>query len=38
MLALATTAIAWLIFVVTLIGWVIYYFANRRSAQPELGS
>ena len=38
MLALATTAIAWVIFLVTLIGWVVYYFANRRAAQPELGS
>src|SRR5436190_23806703 len=38
MLALATTAIAWVIFAITLIGWVVYYFANRRSAQPELGS
>ena len=38
MFALATTAIAWLIFVVTLIGWIVYYFANRNSARPELGS
>jgi mono/diheme cytochrome c family protein len=38
MLAVATTAIAWVIFAITLIGWVVYYFANRRSAQAELGS
>lgn len=38
MFALATTAIAWLIFAITLLGWVVYYFANRRSAQAELGS
>ncbi|MEX0848208.1 MAG: cytochrome c [Ilumatobacteraceae bacterium] len=38
MFALATSAIAWLIFFVTLIGWVVYYFANRKSAGPELGS
>ena len=38
MIALATTAIAWVIFVVSLIGWVIYYFANRSAAQAELGS
>jgi mono/diheme cytochrome c family protein len=38
MFAVATTAIAWVIFVITLLGWVVYFFANRRSAQPELGS
>jgi mono/diheme cytochrome c family protein len=38
MLAVATTAIAWVIFTITLLGWVVYYFANRRSAQPELGA
>ena len=38
MIALATTAIGWLIFVVSVLGWVIYYFANRKSARPELGS
>ena len=38
MIALATTAIGWVILVVSLIGWVIYYFANRKSARPELGS
>jgi mono/diheme cytochrome c family protein len=38
MFALATSAIASIIFLVTLIGWIIYYFANRRTAAPELGS
>jgi mono/diheme cytochrome c family protein len=38
MLAVATTAIAWVIFVITLLGWVVYFFANRRAAQPELGA
>jgi mono/diheme cytochrome c family protein len=38
MIALATTAIGWVILVVSLIGWVVYYFANRKAARPELGS
>ncbi|MCU1360507.1 MAG: hypothetical protein JWN99_1796 [Ilumatobacteraceae bacterium] len=38
MLAVATTAIAWVIFVIVLLGWVVYFFANRRAARPELGS
>lgn len=38
MLAASTTAIGWVIFAVTMLGWVIYYFANRRSVQAELGS
>jgi mono/diheme cytochrome c family protein len=38
MISLATTAIGWVILVVSLIGWVVYYFANRKSARPELGS
>ncbi len=38
MIALATTAIGWVILVVSLIGWVAYYFANRNSARRELGS
>ncbi len=38
MFALATTAIAWVIFAIISLGWVLYYFANRRSAGPELGS
>jgi mono/diheme cytochrome c family protein len=36
--AVATTAIAWVIFTIMLIGWVVYTFANRRAARPELGS
>jgi mono/diheme cytochrome c family protein len=38
MLAVATTAIAWVIFIIVLVGWVVYFFANRRSAQAELGA
>ncbi len=38
MIALATTAIGWIILVVSLLGWVAYYFANRNAAKPELGS
>jgi mono/diheme cytochrome c family protein len=38
MIALATTAIGWVILVFSLIGWVLYYFANRSAARPELGS
>jgi mono/diheme cytochrome c family protein len=38
MIALATTAIGWIILVVSLLGWVVYYFANRNAAKPELGS
>jgi mono/diheme cytochrome c family protein len=34
----ATTSIAWVIFAITLIGWVVYFFANRRASRPELGS
>ncbi len=38
MLAASTTAIGWVIFTIITLGWVLYYFANRRSAQAELGS
>jgi len=38
MLAVATTAIAGVIFVIIVVGWVVYFFANRRAARPELGS
>ncbi len=38
MLAASTTAIGWVIFTIIALGWVLYYFANRRSAQAELGS
>ena len=38
MIALATTAIASVIFIGSLIGWVVYYFANRKAARAEIGS
>ncbi len=38
MIALATTAIGWVILVISLLGWVGYYVANRNAARPELGS
>ena len=38
MFALATTAIAWVIFAAVALFWVAYYFANRNSARAELGS
>ena len=38
MLALTTTSIAWLIFVVILVGWLVYAFLNFRQARDELGS
>jgi mono/diheme cytochrome c family protein len=34
----STTAIAWVIFLVILIGWIAYIVANRRAAREELGS
>ena len=34
----STTAIAWVILLVTLIGWIIYIVANRKAARPELGA
>src|SRR3954447_26187916 len=38
MLAYSTTSLAVIIFFVIVIGWIIYAFASRKSAQPELGS
>jgi mono/diheme cytochrome c family protein len=38
MMALAATSIGWVIFTISLVGWVAYYFLNRRAARPELGS
>ncbi|MFM2073248.1 MAG: hypothetical protein RLZZ623_3512 [Actinomycetota bacterium] len=38
MLAVSTSAIAAVIFVITVIGWIVYFFANRKAARPELGS
>jgi mono/diheme cytochrome c family protein len=34
----ATTNIAWIIGVIFTLGWVAYYFFNRQSAKPEIGS
>ena len=38
MLALTTTSIAWFLFVVIVVGWLVYAFLNIRQARPELGS
>lgn len=38
MLALTTTSIAWLLFAVILVGWLVYLFFNIRSSRDELGS
>ncbi len=38
MLALSTTSIAWLLFVVIFVGWIVYAFFNIRSSRDELGS
>ena len=38
MIALNTTAIAWVIFVVISVGWVAYYFLNKGVSRAELGS
>ncbi len=38
MIALNTTAVAWVLFTVILIGWIIYFFLNKSSARDELGS
>lgn len=38
MLALTTTSIAWVLFAVILIGWLVYLFFNIRSSRDELGS
>ena len=38
MFALATTAIAWVIFIAVLIFWIVYFFANKRTSRAELGS
>ncbi|MEI8238591.1 MAG: cytochrome c [Actinomycetota bacterium] len=38
MIALNTTAIAWVIFAVITIGWIAYYFLNNAGAKKELGS
>jgi mono/diheme cytochrome c family protein len=38
MFAVATTSIAWLIFIIILAGWIIYLVANRAAVKAELGS
>jgi mono/diheme cytochrome c family protein len=38
MVALTTTSIAWLLFAVILVGWLVYAFFNIRQSRPELGS
>lgn len=38
MLALTTTSIAWFLFAVILIGWLVYAFLNIRASRDELGS
>ena len=38
MVALATTAFAWIVFTVVLVGFLIYAALNQRAARKELGS
>ena len=38
MIALTTTSIAWFIFAVILVGWLVYAFFNIRQSRDELGS
>lgn len=38
MIALNTTSVAWVIFVVVVVGWIAYYFLTSASARRELGS
>lgn len=38
MVALATTAIAWLILIGSLIGWAIYAYSNVRGSRREVGA
>jgi mono/diheme cytochrome c family protein len=38
MIALNTSAVAWVIFAVIAVGWVTYFFLNKGSARAELGS
>jgi mono/diheme cytochrome c family protein len=37
-IALATTSIAWIIFAIILVGWIVYYFLNNSSSRAEVGS
>ena len=38
MIALNSTAVAWVIFAIVTIGWLTYFFLNKGSARAELGS
>ena len=38
MIGLTTTSIAWVIFAIILVGWVVYAFLNIRQSRDELGS
>ena len=38
MFAAPTQSIAWVILLITVIGWIVYFFANRKVARPELGA
>jgi mono/diheme cytochrome c family protein len=38
MIGLASTAIAWIIFTVVIVGWLAYAFLNTASARKEVGS
>ncbi len=38
MIALNTSAVAWVLFVLVLIGWITYFLLNQFSAKRELGS
>ena len=38
MIALTTTSIAWFLFVVILVGWLVYAFLNIRQSRAEVGS
>ncbi|MGB8857944.1 MAG: cytochrome c [Ilumatobacteraceae bacterium] len=38
MIALNTSAVAWVIFAIIAVGWITYFFLNKGSARAELGS
>lgn len=38
MIALNTTAVAWVLFTIILVGWVTYFFLNKSGSRAELGS
>ena len=38
MIALNSTAVAWVIFAVIVIGWITYFFLNLGASRRELGS